>query len=370
MKSRIASLEAACVVKELQFLISGKIDKIFQPKKNELVLQMHIPNLGKRFLRILSGKLIYLASIKESTEKPPGFCMYLRKHLSNSRIRQIRQIGFERIVEFVFETKSSKYSLIVELFGNGNIILLKDNIILSALEYKKWKDRLIMPKQEYSCPKFKYDFLKLKESDLIRLFEETNKESVVKCLALDLGLGGVYAEELCLRAKIDKNNVPKKFKKIDKLFAEIKNIRKLRINAFVIDKGKDIVPFDMLYYPDNLKEQNESYNSALDSVFTKAKLKERKKRLTNKQSKVLEKYERMIADQEKNIEKLNKDEDKNRKKGNAIFNNYQLINDIINELKKALKKYSYKEVKAKLKDHKIIKEFNTKDRSVVVELEE
>nr|MCU0405335.1 NFACT family protein [Chitinophagaceae bacterium] len=59
-------------------------------------------------------------------EKPPMFCMLLRKYLSQARLKKIQQIKSERIVELRFETIDEEYSLVIELFANGNIILVKD----------------------------------------------------------------------------------------------------------------------------------------------------------------------------------------------------------------------------------------------------
>ena len=73
MKTSISSIELACLVKEFQSLIDGKVNKIWLLEK-ELVIQLHIPNLGKKFLRIRSPDVVYLTDYKpETPEKPHGF---------------------------------------------------------------------------------------------------------------------------------------------------------------------------------------------------------------------------------------------------------------------------------------------------------
>ena len=57
------------------------------------------------------------------------------------------------------------------------------------------------------------------------------------------------------------------------------------------------------------------------------------------------------------------------KKAELIYNNYQLVNEILSEIKKARDKYSWSEIKEKLKGHKIIKEVDAKEKKIVVELE-
>ncbi len=368
MKSQLASFEVACIVKELQELIGGKIDKIFQPLKNELIIQLHIPNIGKKYLKIVSGRFMYLSSIKQSTVKPPGFCMYLRKIIGQARVRGIKQYEFERIVELELETKEDKFSLIFELFGTGNILLLKDNVILSAIEYKKWKDRDIMPKQEYNYPKMKYNFLKITESELIKLLEETSKESLVKALALELGLGGVYAEELCLRAKLNKDSLPNKFKKISELFNEIKKLRKLSLKPMVVDNGKDITPVDLMYYKLD-KKPFSSFNEALDSILSEKITKDIKTKLETTKNKDIVKVEAIINAQTKVIKKLTKNEELNKQKAELIYSNYNLLENIIKEMKKAMSKFTEKEIKSKLKGHKIVKSFDFKEKAIEIEFE-
>ena len=65
---------------------------------------------------------------------------------------------------------------------------------------------------------------------------------------------------------------------------------------------------------------------------------------------------------------MKKEEKESREKGEAIYHNYQLIKEVLDELRRASKKYSWKEIKEKLKEHKTIKEVNEKERKVVVEV--
>ncbi|MBR9701780.1 fibronectin-binding domain-containing protein, partial [Candidatus Pacearchaeota archaeon] len=142
MKTQVSSVDLHYLVKELQVLVDGKIDKIFHPLKKELVLLFHVPNVGKKILKVLVGKLLYLSLEKGEYQEPSGFCMFLRKHLSNSRLRKVEQKESERIVEFLFERKEGKEKLIIEFFGGGNVILCDEKgKIISYLEQHKFKER-------------------------------------------------------------------------------------------------------------------------------------------------------------------------------------------------------------------------------------
>ena len=78
-------------------------------------------------------------------------------------------------------------------------------------------------------------------------------------------------------------------------------------------------------------------------------------------------YAYLIEEQKQAIEKLKEEEKELREKGELIYHKYNLINGILEEINKASKKYPWKEIKEKLKGHNIIKEFNEKDRKIVVE---
>jgi predicted ribosome quality control (RQC) complex YloA/Tae2 family protein len=218
----------------------------------------------------------------------------------------------------------------------------------------------------------KYNFLDLKINDLKALFKKTKKDSLVKCLAVDLGLGGVYSEEICLLSGIDKNEKPGKLKEkeINKILSIIKKIISKKINAVIVYKDKeavDVLPFPLGFYKNFEIKKFKSFNEALDYYFTKEFKEERKEK--SAYEKKLEKLERIIEEQKLMIEGMKKGEKENRKKAELIYNNYQLIKEILDEIKKASKKYSWGEIKEKLKGHKIIKDLNTKEKKIVVEIE-
>lgn len=369
MKSQLASLEINYLIKEFKVLIGGRIDKIFQVDKKEFYFQFYVSNVGKKILRI-TDKLIYLTARKPVVEEPPGFCMFLRKQLDNSRLKEINQKESERIIEFLFETKEGKKKLIVELFGGGNLLILDENdVILSAAHYEKYKDRDVLAKSSYKYPQMNYNFFDLKLKDLKELFGKTEKDSLVKCLAVELGLGGVYSEEVCLLSKLDKNETPSGInnKETNEIFSIIKKIINKKINPIIVyDKeAVDVVPFSLELYKGLEVKKFKTFNEALDYYFTN-EFKEVKKKSAYELK--LEKLERIIEEQKIMIKEMEKGEKENRAKAELIYNNYQMVKEILDEIKKAKKKYSWEEIKDKLKGHKIIKEVDVKEKRVVVEV--
>jgi predicted ribosome quality control (RQC) complex YloA/Tae2 family protein len=71
----------------------------------------------------------------------------------NSRILSFEQVDYERIIKLTLETKESKYELFIELFGKGNVIVVKDNKIVAVAEEQIWADRTVKSGIEYIYPK-------------------------------------------------------------------------------------------------------------------------------------------------------------------------------------------------------------------------
>ena len=76
----------------------------------------------------------------------------------------------------------------------------------------------------------------------------------------------------------------------------------------------------------------------------------------------------MIALQEKSVKKLEKDAIENQRKGELVYEHYQELKEILEELNKAKAKFSLQEIKAKLQGHSKIKDVNPKTSDVIVEI--
>jgi len=364
MKTELSALELHYLIKEFDILINGKINKVHQQQK-EFLFGFHIPNIGKKFLKLFLPKLIFLTNEKADYEEAKGFCVVLRKQLNNFRLRGIKQIDFERIIEFVFE-KEHKIKLIIELFGQGNIILCDENYnIINAFVFHKWKDREIKKGLIYNFPKRECNFLKLTKEQLKEVLENSNKENIVKTLALNLGLGGLYSEELCVLANIDKKKKKLNENEINDLYKAIQELKDKKINA-ILYSNNEIVPFLLKQFENIEYKKYNSFNEVISSNITSKGIKERK--INERFQKEIEKINRIIEEQGKTIKGFEKSIEENERKGQLIYEKYQLIDSILKELTEIRKKHSWQEIKEKLKGHKIIKEINEKEGKITIEL--
>ncbi|MFC1722665.1 NFACT family protein [Nanoarchaeota archaeon] len=373
MKTEISSLELHFLLKELQQLISAKLEQLYQ-LENEFIFQFHIPNKGKTFLRVIMGKLLYLASSKpEAPITPPNFCIYLRKRLRSARLRSIEQIAFERVLKLHFETKDNKFNLYLEIFGNGNLILCDENdTILSAREYHEWKDRSLKPKKPYLPPMKDLDFLTLTKDQLHQALIKSDKENLVKTLAIDLSLGGMFAEEICLLSSIDKNVKSRSLteKETQELYQSTRDILKKELKPFIITKDNslpEVLPFPLEKHKDQNLELLSSFNQAIDSILTKheeKKITEVEKKAKTKTDSIQE----IINSQNLRIQGLEKSEKENQKKGEFIYENYMDIDAILRNILELREEHSWKEIKSLLKEDSRIKSITEKTGEITLDM--
>ena len=134
----------ACSLAELRRVALGaRIEKVYQPEKDEIVLQMRSFEGGKRLL-INAGsnnpRINFSEIQKENPQNPPMFCVLLRKYLQGAKLNEITQEDFDRIAYLGFDTRDEmgfecRRYLIAELMGKYSNLLFcdGDKKIISAL---------------------------------------------------------------------------------------------------------------------------------------------------------------------------------------------------------------------------------------------
>lgn len=365
MRKEMSSLDLFFLEKELKFLEGGIIQKIYQ-KGKALRIEVFISGKGAFELYFEPGK-IFITEYKRSFPEPTSFCMFLRKHLNKQKIISIRQYDFERIIEL----ETQKNILIFELFSKGNVIICdKAYNILMPLGIQLWKHRKIIPKEHYKYPPQVLNPFKIDMYSLKKMLK--NEKNIVSFLATNLSLSGFYAEEVCLRANIDKNKACDKLieDEILRLYEAIHSLLKNFNPQLIFDKKIiDFSPIDTKLYEGKEIKLSKTFMHVIDEFFSgETKETEEEKKFKN-QLKRLEKI------RDKQLEKINtfrKIEKENRKKAEAIYNNFELINKIISGLKKAKESMTWNEIKKRIKDtpeSKKIKTIQEKKGIIILDLE-
>ncbi|WP_313370813.1 NFACT family protein [Sedimentibacter sp.] len=144
-------------------LITGRVDKIHQPDKNEIIIAIRCGGENHKLLMTAasSSPRLHLTNVtRKNPQEPPMFCMLLRKHLSGAHITDIKQINFDRILEITFECKDEldttvHKSLIIEIMGkHSNIIFINTDTRIVIDSIKRVAENVSSVRQIY--PGIKY----------------------------------------------------------------------------------------------------------------------------------------------------------------------------------------------------------------------
>ena len=290
------------IASELQQLSGARIDKIFQPNQNNVILGFYLQGVNYA-LNITTSSNNYRINLtthsKQNPKVAPNFCMVLRKHLLGLHIKNIITNDLERIVTIEFEGFDDiddiiTKKLIIELMGKHcNVILLDDeNIIIDSLRHINNEDssHIVIPHIKYSYPKTsKLNFWECKDfKDFESKIKYEDIEQLPNCISNTFnGISKKYIEFIINKLKI--NDLEKIYNYLVNI---ISNTDSFNLKFEVIDNDYFLVPekndvnfalnffIDDFYYEKESSEELKTYrNNVLKLILST--LKKYKKRLQN-----------------------------------------------------------------------------------------
>jgi len=368
----MSGFDIAAMVAELQSLVGARIEKVYQPKRNQLLLRVKVPQEGKKDVVIVVGKWFYLASKPQETPKEPSsFAMLLRKHLSNGTITNIEQHGFDRIV-VIHVQKEKEFQLVCEMFREGNVVLVSEGNIIQPMISKTWSHRVVRAHREYIFPPSRRDPRELDVKGLSDILI-SSKKNLVRTLATEVNLGGLYAEEVCLLTEIEKGR-----KTAGLSEEEIQSIHKAIGHLFdsltessgglkiIDDRGiMDIVPFPLKGYEANNTETHESFSSAIEFFLEGRKESEPEDiSFQEKRSRI----ERQLAQQEQAVLNLEKRAEDHKKRAELIYARYQLCESILEIIRTSIKDKDINDVIEALKEFSEFNDLALEKKEVTIDL--
>ena len=362
----MSNVDIFTISDELNNLLTGaRVDKSFQPTKDIVVMRFHVAGTGRVDLVMQCGSRIHTSKYPlENPTNPPTFPMLLRKRVKGAHVVSVSQHNFDRVVEIKVK-KDKYYTIVVELFDKGNIILLdEDNNIILPLKRKHWSTRDISSKKEYVFPEDRgINPINVSEEEFKEIFIEKDSD-VVRTLAVN-GFGSLYAEEIIERAnentEIDKNTLNKDltqeqfsalYNSLKELFDILKN-EEYKPQIVKDGRKEDVLPLDLVKYDGFEKKYYENFNEACDEFYSKkvnTDIKNVKEKIWNKK---VNKFEKRLRLQEETLDNFNKTIETSQHKGELIYSNYTTIENLINVVNSAISKdYSFKEIGKILKKAK------------------
>lgn len=194
-------------------VINGRVDKIYQPNKDELVVSIRTKEGSYKLLfsaRANNPRVNLFDGNIENPAQPPMLCMLLRKKLQGARLVEVFQPGLERVLHFKFDAANElgdrvNLTLAVEIMGKySNVILFDENgVIVDALkrvDSEMSSQRLVLPGREYNLPppQDKLNPLDTTSAELVDAIKRQSKNMLLsKALVLSLqGISPVVAREL------------------------------------------------------------------------------------------------------------------------------------------------------------------------------
>lgn len=308
------------IASELQQLTGARIDKIFEPNKNDILLGFYKEG-ANYLLNICTSSSNYRIHLtthpKPNPKVAPNFCMVLRKHLLGLHIKNVITNDLERLVIIDFEGFDDvddiiSKRLIVELMGKHcNIILLDEqNDIIDSLRHIHTEDstRVIVPHVKYTYPTTsKENFLactnfqnfREKISNFHEIYEKFN------------GISKSFIDATLKKLEIDDfttSNLEKLYHYLQDLIHRMdsgslafETIKDTKSDYFLLPSSENNNPFSLNFFLDDFyfsKESSEAFKTYRDSILKMIleSLKKYKKRLSNIDEKLsscenMEKYQ-------------------------------------------------------------------------------
>ncbi len=299
----MTSLEYSSITGELAPRVAGKhFGRIRKPGEN--IYRMKI---GTVEILCELGIRMHETRYIEEGGVPDRFVEKLDKELDNARLLALEQINDDRIVSFVFD----KGTLVFEMFGKGNAILVRNGATICAVKYEKWAGREITAGKPYSPP----------PSAPPQALETSDRYVIVSLMKLPFGRE--YALEALARAGIDEKTPGDKLSEgeLAKLAQELANIRSSAKPVVFYENNK---PVDFALIPLAKYQKVEtrpfaSLSEAADEYYRNAA----------RPNPELEKLLRRLEKQRERLQELAGEERASREKGDYIYSHYQEIERLL-----------------------------------------
>lgn len=199
------------VKNELQPLIGGRVEKVFQPSREEIIISIRTRSGSKKLYisaNAGSARVHITEKQPDNPQTPPMFCMLMRKRLGSGKLIDIRQDGLERILFLDFECINElgdivTVTLACEIMGRcSNLIIIDANgkIIdsIKRVDEEISRERLVLPGMKYTMPPRdeRLNFLTAEPEEIVKHLRETHPAELSKALIrIFEGISPILARE-------------------------------------------------------------------------------------------------------------------------------------------------------------------------------
>jgi len=351
----LAGIELAYLVKEIESETEGYyVSNIWGINRNSLLFKLHHPKKPDIMLMV-STTGMWITSKKIDSIEPNKLLRRLRTDLLRSKIEKIEQIGTERIAYLTFSNFDNRFVLIVEFFGEGNLLLCNYNKkILALLHSIDVKHRQLRVGVDYNPPPTDgIDVINFKNDDFKKILSSTT--TIGKTIGRGLGLPKKYVEEIIRLSSINREKPSNQLSNdeieslCDIINTTISNVIEGNHDPTIINDGDESEVFPIRFSDDNSNAKKvSSFNDGLDIIFSEQ---------------ILQKGKSLYSDAaEKKIKELENTLDEQKKAISTVLEKSKQIADVAN-----LFFTMQSEGKSDIKDPRIIEVLHDKNSEMVKE---
>ena len=372
-KRELSSIDLAALVTELNRYEGAKVDKAYLYDDDLLRLKLRDFDRGRVELMIEVGdiKRAHVADpehVADAPGRPPNFAKMLRNRMSGADFAGVSQYEFDRILTFEFEREDENTTLVAELFGQGNVAALDETgEVVGSLSTVRLKSRTVAPGAQYEYPDSRLDPLDVSLDAFERHMRDSDSD-VVRTLATQLNLGGLYAEEVCTRADVAKET-PVDEATDDQLRALHEALERIgeRLRSGDIDprvyeedlgdgddrgadtddgrdpRVVDVTPFPLSEHEGLPSVGFDSFNAAVDEYFYRLGRGDEQEGEAPADAspsrpdfeEEIAKQERIIEQQKGAIEGFKEQAERERERAELLYANYDLVHEVLSTIQDA-----------------------------------
>ncbi len=342
-------------------IVSGRIDKIYQPEKDEIILSVRAFSKSHKILISASSsnpRVLFSNIQKENPPSPYMFLMILRKHIAGGKITRVETVDFDRILIIYVESLNelgdlSEKKLIIEIMGkHSNIILVNDkDVILDSIKrinHSISRVREVLPNKAYEFPLSNGKISPVnvsKDTFIERIKEDTKKDLYSFFLNSYNGISPSLCNEICFRANCDtssflgqltEEDINNLYNSFTKIFEDITN-ENFKPNVVYDEKYvlRDFSVIDLTFMGSTVKKEFDSCSEMINYFYFEKDKKERLNQRSIDIKKVLQTNSQRIAKKIDILTKSIKDSEnlnKYKRKGELITSYIYMIQKGMKEI--------------------------------------
>jgi len=360
MKSRFSTLDIISILDELQQYVGMRVNQVYDIDNKTYLIKLNQPE-KKAVLLIESGTRIHTTEFEwPKNPAPSGFSMKLRKHINNKRLEYIKQCGVDRVIDLQFGSGEAAYHLILEMYDRGNLVLTDWEFkILNILRPRVAGEEKFLVRETYPLELCKQEFNVLDEESLKDFLSKAkDNDTLKKALMPHFDYGPNLLEHLLLVAGLPQNTKIKDFNldNISKLNEALNSASKFlsdeqrygviiqKVETRPIADGGEEEFFTFVefhpYFYQQYKEKHivefDTFNTACDQFFSKVEAQKIELKTVHQEKAAVKKLENVKKDHENRIKTLQEVQDLDRKKGEFIEMNSEIVNNGVKVINSAI----------------------------------